>query len=197
MRCRRCRGRWVGGFCRNNVCQRARSSATSSSRKRVSSTSSVFRSDDTDPILTRVMALLPAGRLHHSGDGRTVGACSIATTRDCFESGSVLLVLELARGFWAPFAAGAGAVDKASFLLADAVMKSSIWFGSRRRSRRITEAPPRPSSRRGRIPCAPGDEPGDSNALGAARCQSFLDNNVAQFLHIRRPYSRGLRDFRT
>jgi hypothetical protein len=52
-------------------------------------------------------------------------------------------------------------------------------------SRRTTEAPPRPSGRRGRIsehPYALGI--GHSTAPIAAECQSFLDNVVAQFADI-------------
>src|SRR5215204_2524975 len=80
------------------------------------------------------------------------GACSIATTRDCFELGSALSVLALA-GFWAAFAAGAGAVeDKVGFLLADAVIEILRLVRFTAASRRIAEAPPRPLSRRGRIP---------------------------------------------
>src|SRR5882757_5630710 len=85
-----------------------------------------------------------------------VGVRSIATTRDCFESGLLLLALALPTGFWVGFADGAGvADDEVSLLLADADIGILRLVRFTAASRRITEAPPRRSSRRGRIPGRP------------------------------------------
>ncbi|MFZ0348320.1 MAG: hypothetical protein WAM03_09280, partial [Pseudolabrys sp.] len=55
-----------------------------------------------------------------------------------------------------------------------------ISFGSAASRRRTTEAPPRPSSRRGRIPeLALSLGTGQSSALFAEESQSFLDSLIA------------------
>jgi len=52
------------------------------------------------------------------------------------------------------------------------------WFGV---ITATTAAPPRPCSRRGRIPRARRARNGHSTALFANECQSFLDNVIAGF----------------
>src|SRR4051812_16134975 len=56
------------------------------------------------------------------------GARNMATTRDCFESGLVPLILALTTGFWVAGKAGA-AGETASFPLADIAIGISFWLG--------------------------------------------------------------------
>src|ERR1700692_910715 len=100
-------------------------------------------------------------------------------TRDCFERVSGLLALGSAV-CGAAFAAATGAgQDIAGRFLADLVMEIPRAV---RGAPRPPEAPPRRSSRRGRISKRPWrPETDDSTAPIGADCQSFLDNVVARF----------------
>src|SRR5436190_593132 len=108
------------------------------------------------------------------------GARSIAMTRDCFESGLALLVLALPAGFGKDFAGRAGAAgDTASFLLADIAIGILLlvrFCGGIAPHHRSPTSAMEPAGQDPKSRVALGT--GDSTAPMAARCQSFLDNNI-------------------
>src|SRR5215204_2531219 len=105
---------------------------------------------------------------------------SMVMMRACLEPASVLVLGSATSGCAGLVVATPVAVSLRARFLIDFAMGILVRFIAA--SRRTTEAPSRPTGRRGGIPeRAHSPELGASTALLGEECQSFLDNNVAQF----------------